>query len=774
MLVDNIDKIIASVDKYISGKNNVDTPIIVDFRNAKDLSNFITHYKVGNYKFVSASNFCSKDEFPKLEVLLNQLSNSSDTIFVTDLSSFLKLQGENVLRNELKDLLQLSINGRAIVITKQCHKFLKFSDPRLEQKVKILKSDNESIKPELVFTRLDLFKGSNSIIDGINSLPKALESSEEVKETIYINTNKKKNSYPNSYLSISELKNAYDILCKKDLLTSELDVSYGTEENWKYALEKLGDKTWQDYADSKYINHKKLSYYFPKFITLSENDKWLFFIALKLFGAGEDDYLNYVINKTSKIEEFIPNIYKSIIDFSPDDNKFKNYYISRKNFLSNLPKENSEIDEFCKILKGYKKNGIYYLTDITQKEKEFIIDLLNDYGSEFERQELINILTDICPAFADYLAPYNYKNELLNNYFGLYNYQKLINKILPDFETIVKEQASKREYNSILSARASCLEKIELEETKVFFVDALGAEYLGYIASLCSKMKLNIHNSIVCRSELPSITSINKDFEDYFKSKNVQVISDKSLDAIKHGDNIDYNYQRTKLPIHLIKELDIIKNLLERINSSLIGEEYKKAIIISDHGASRLAVIHETENVVEMSSRGEHSGRCCLKTDSDKQPEFATDAGDFWALANYDRFKGGRKACVEVHGGATLEEVCVPIIEITRADSKCEIYIIPADSDALDKNKIPIIKVSFRKKAAIKIFSTTRFDDVSIKIDGKSYDAKKLDGNFYLVEMPEINRAKEYEVDVYSGANKIAEKLKLIVKKESGSERNIL
>ena len=34
----------------------------------------------------------------------------------------------------------------------------------------------------------------------------------------------------------------------------------------------------------------------------------------------------------------------------------------------------------------------------------------------------------------------------------------------------------------------------------------------------------------------------------------------------------------------------------------------------------------------------------------------ATDAEDFWALANYDRFKGSRKANVEVHGGATLEK----------------------------------------------------------------------------------------------------------------------
>lgn len=44
----------------------------------------------------------------------------------------------------------------------------------------------------------------------------------------------------------------------------------------------------------------------------------------------------------------------------------------------------------------------------------------------------------------------------------------------------------------------------------------------------------------------------------------------------------------------------------------------------------------------------------------------ATEENGFWCLANYDRFKGGRKANVEVHGGASLEEVAVPIVEITK------------------------------------------------------------------------------------------------------------
>ena len=48
----------------------------------------------------------------------------------------------------------------------------------------------------------------------------------------------------------------------------------------------------------------------------------------------------------------------------------------------------------------------------------------------------------------------------------------------------------------------------------------------------------------------------------------------------------------------------------------------------------------------------------------------------FAILANYDRFKGGRPANVEVHGGATLEETVVPIIELTLKPEKTDIYFV--------------------------------------------------------------------------------------------------
>lgn len=274
---------------------------------------------------------------------------------------------------------------------------------------------------------------------------------------------------------------------------------------------------------------------------------------------------------------------------------------------------------------------------------------------------------------------------------------------------------------------------------------------------------------------MPSITSQNKEFLDSFSDSGHPIISIKDIDDIKHHGKYDYDfYKNSKLPIYLSKELEVIRNVLVKIKNDLSEGKMKRAFLIADHGASRLAVLHDTENVWEMSEKGQHSGRCCPKSDVDERPAFAADAGNFWALANYDRFKGGRKANVEVHGGATLEELCVPVIELTYLTAKPEILLMSVEKQETRLHETPIIAVSFRKKAALKIFSSIPLQNVSVVINGKSYSAEECDGRFYRVEMPELKKSNIYYADVYAGDNEIAEHLPFIIQKEGQQERNLL
>lgn len=774
-----IDAVFKKIDRYLK-KENIG-PLVVDVQNSEDLDAVVTHYNLPQNEFICASDtrFCKADEFPDMASLMNFLGNETGNYFVQEVSSFFRLKGETELKQMLMEFLSMSSAGHVVIFTYQCNSFLTSiirNDRRLDNRICVIDGVHADI-PKLVFTAKDVnFCKTNAITCGIDKIAKLVESS--AKGVIVIETGKNKSNFPSSLYSISEMIDPYEILCSKDSLTTHIPKAFASSEDWKYVLSEFQSyPSWKQLISAKVGNAHSLDIVISNYKNNRSDKRWLwfYFVGLKLFGSASDIYLNAVTKKTNSPEEFIRNLFRTLLDYEPTDQNFAFLYESRKTILNAIGNPIDEIVRYCKIVLSMEEKAIFYLTDNTLQEREMIFRILNKYGLEYDRTTLMETLANIYPSLHEYLLPYRFKNDLLNEYFQEYKYQKVINKIFPEFMEVVENQAVARDYNAILQPRSAVIESIDTLDAQTFFTDAMGVEYLGYIMSKCQSLHLmaKVH---VCRSELPSITSRNKDFWDVLSTAQYPIITFNKLDKIKHHGEEGYDYSRAdrKLPFHLIRELQLIDDLLENIKIDLASGTYKKAILVADHGASRLAVIHETENLVEMESNGQHSGRCCPKSDVDVKPDNATDADDFWALANYDRFKGSRKANVEVHGGATLEEVVVPIIELTYFAEAVEIRIMPVDA-TVTFSGTPEILVSFRKKAAIKIFSTQKLMDVSIQIDGHVYDAKAVDNNFYIVEsMPEIRRAKTYEVDVYACGNKVASALPLRVKKESGSEKSIL
>lgn len=755
----NIDACVKKIDKYLK-KDNVQ-PYIVDAQTTDELLSVIEYYRVGENSFVSMGEFCKNDEFPRIDNFLNDLSKRTGVTFVTGLSTFLKLQGEKVLTETLKNILALNTKGHVIIITYQCKKFLDFGDPRLSNRIYVFNGDVLS-KTAFVFTNETISMPDNiALINGLNNIASPYESSND--DVIYVKTAKKRESFSLSLIPIANLNKPYSALCMSDVSTSELDESLGNDEQWSYILEKFEhNSSWMDIVDAEFGNHNALELVINNYQHFNDNQKWFYFISLKLYGSKNNWVLSSAVRKATTHKDFIREIYRSLLELEPKNKKFSEYYSQRKMLLNQLNNPIAEVVDFCKMVVIKGSDAIYYLTDNTQKEKEMIISLIDKYGVDYGKTKLKEILKIVYPDLYAYLSEYRFKNELLDSYFAEYKYQKVINKVNPDFLDIVSEQSEKREYGLILSPRTSVVEKIDRANAQLYFMDAMGVEYLGYIMSVCAEFGL-IATVTICRCELPSLTETNKEFIDMFSSSNYPVVPVKELDEIKHHGQGDYDYQKTKTPIYMIKELEIIRDVLTKINEKLINGSIGKAVMISDHGSSRLAVINESKIQIEMAEKGEHSGRCCYKNEVDTQPISATDAGEYWSLANYDRFKGGRKANVEVHGGATLEEVTVPIIEITKKSDSAEIEIME-----------PIITVSFRKKASIKLFSKTKISNVSICVDDTYFDAQEIDNNIYLVEMPQIKKAKTYNVDVYTAEYPVVKGLTFTVKKEGSQENSLL
>lgn len=751
-------------------KENVQ-PLIVDVQNKNDLEDIKTHYNVGDTKFIDASDYANNDEIPLPERIINEITHSSIPLFVTGLSSFLKLYGEKDANLILKTLINLNTRTNVVILTYQCKKYLNYKDPRISLRILIVDGISDPMPTICLVEKEELIPINYTVFYGIDKLEEIIECSS--KTEICIVTSKTKENFKKSLYIFSEIKHPYEAICNYDPSSKILKSNYGTEEQWNYALtlmKKYG--CWVNLVDDIFAGHSSLILSIDTFQSFDDNKKWLLFIALKLYGVDNNTYLQSALDRSSSIKELISNITRAILNYSPKDQCFNEYYEARKHLLSVLDKDPKELDTYCKLVRGNKDaDALFYLTDSTSQEKELMFEIMDKYSEFYSRNDLLAVFKQIYPDLAHYLAPYQFNDPLLTKYFNDYKYQKMINRITPEFYQIVEDQAEKRDFYRILQPRSSIIETLNRESSYLYFVDALGVEYLSFILSECKEIGLTakVH---ICHSELPSITSLNKEFECLFDES--RRVSPKQLDEIKHHGVDNRDYQHTKLPIHLMAELSVIRDILQSIRDKLSKGDIETAIMISDHGASRLAVISESESIWSMSTKGKYSGRCCLKTEVDKCPTCATDANDFWALANYDRFRGSRKADVEVHGGATLEEVIVPIIELSIPKNELEVHIISLDCPNMDFTVTPIITVSFRKKAKFKIFSNEKIDEVYVSIDEKYYPAVEIESNQYLVDVPDMTAAKEYSVDVYSSGYPIAEGLPLIVRKESGGERDLL
>ena len=755
----NLNEAKKRIQTYL--QSNKSWPLIVDIQTKEEIAEIIDFFKIGGNGFPDVESFCNKDEILKFEELYALVSENDQDIFITEITGFLKILGEGITKKTLRTLATASIHGHVVIITYQCKNYLKFSDPRIYESGRIIIVDGS---PDLV---ADIYFINPSLSDAFPGAYKGVQKIGYIMEhcesgSAYITTNNKKQSFAESIYQINQLDNGYDILRDKDPRTGLIPRSFGTADQWNFVIQKMGSKgNWSSVIEEQFGSELNLSNSISSYSLFNKEKKWLYYIALSICGVKENEYLQMAVNNASNSEDLVKSIFRTILSRDYSDNEFSNYYSQRKTLLRELKNTLPETIDFCKIVSVKGENAIHYMTDSSLPEKEKIIRWLATYGEKYSAFELIDILKTVYPDLAQYLTKYRFKNELLDTYFDLYKYQKIINHILPSFETIVDEQSIKMDFVLELKPRTVIVEKLDVKNSRAFFFDALGVEYLGFIQEKCNEYGLSTNISCA-RCELPSLTSFNKEFVETLNRKGCAISDIKDLDEIKHHGEDSFDYEKEKTPIYLIRELEIIDELLNKIRAGILSGQYDKAIILSDHGASRLAVLHETENIWSMATPGVHSGRCCQISEIDSKPDFAIEENGYWVLANYDRFKGSRKANVEVHGGASLEEVTVPIIEIVQKRTNIEAFIVDGSKTIL---------LGAKEHACINIYVGIKSNNISIKLDGTFYDAEVTEDTYiYRVDLPDHTKKGNYEFSIHNGSDILASGQRFEIKKKGMSE----
>lgn len=449
-----------------------------------------------------------------------------------------------------------------------------------------------------------------------------------------------------------------------------------------------------------------------------------------------NDNLAYVVANTDCYEDLRINLLTGIVHIPRSDGRFHNLYTERKKLVKGFPE--SEIAAFIRENQIDPMESIYRYTDNTKMEREAIISWVAQHGYIAE-------IEIIYPALAQYLGEYVFDcgglSDELTKYFKQYRLMKVTNQITPEFLAQVEQNAQKLPYTHLETRDSAILRIPDKKDAFLYWIDALGVEYLSYIAILAKKKGLSIHVDIAY-VELPTITSINKGFfEKWAGSKKEK---EPRLDEIKHKEEGGYFYRPGQAPVHLASELEVIRKSIDRAATELAMHTCKTFVIASDHGASRLAVIHHQEEKYDTDTKGEHSGRCCKEFADADLPQAICENG-YLVLADYGRFKNSRAANVEVHGGASLEEVIVPIITLS-LKKQCDLIIelLNADEVYCDRRLGTTIQLY--------ISDADNTQSISVVIDEKRYAAKGSDKTHYEVNLYDMRRAKKnVSAAIYDG-----------------------
>ena len=274
---------------------------------------------------------------------------------------------------------------------------------------------------------------------------------------------------------------------------------------------------------------------------------------------------------------------------------------------------------------------------------------------------MIHVLQNSFPALAAYLADAPTCAQAFTpeqaNYFRQYRWLKVTNHLCAEFNQLVADIAKRKGKDFYEMASRNQIVNSEYSgNATIFFVDALGAEYLNLLANILASSTKNFSVTYqLGRCNLPSVTELNKDF---LTGKNIagDIID---LDAMKH-ENLTY-------PENIMSELLFFDKIKEKLSRML--DRYEKIIICSDHGTSRLAsLVRQTEFDTAFPTNGRNAynnGRFADLLDGDnKKFPTAIEFDDKIIFADYSRFSRQGAPGNEIHGGASWEEVLVPIITI--------------------------------------------------------------------------------------------------------------
>ena len=423
--------------------------------------------------------------------------------------------------------------------------------------------------------------------------------------------------------------------------------------------------------------------------------KWL----LKWFAlsqtAWETSYIAHIFRDLAACDSqaFINALWLKIFDSTPISAHWIQERKALLQSISGMPGVNTaEIETLLR----HRLNAIpdlfqhiELLTGITAHERRLAIGIVKERAKA--REQAIAMLQPIYPQLADYLADIvcdgmTPEQTWVREYFNEYRWSKVLHDKTARLTQLLAEKNANKDafytwYYAFPSAHSSSFfERIPIKN--VFWIDGLGIEWLPLLTRLIEAHGLIVEKKFLARANLPTTTLHNR-FD--------QATPLRELDAFIHGKT---HYAH---PDDLIREIEIVAEI---VNNSLLTNE--RILVVSDHGFTAFALADFDNRKKYTFDNADHDGRC-LTTDA----EFLDDV-DFVVHAQ-ENGEQQKKTVIalrhvslynvpkrEAHGGATPEEVLVPVIVIAKhaADATETYTVTPLEQTVPLKE--PVLKLTIQ------------------------------------------------------------------------------
>jgi len=555
------------------------------------------------------------------------------------------------------------------------------------------------------------------------------------------------NAKPDEIFDFKKINNSKELINNVFKIDIPIEYNDAEKEFWEELVKQLIKKSFSFFYDLvEYINNTtKITVHNFIELWLAPNrddfEKWLIKYYILSLNSIKDYYLYQVILNVKTLDDidlltglwlYIFNIYKPSKDIYEHRIDLLKQFYSIKTLV--LPQD--IIDEYKQKLGEIKDNKIklQLLTGLLDFEKEII------FKSYAENQD-ISVLNKF-PELQEYLNDFELDNlkpeqQWVYSYLKEYKVSKLKNKytseISEKINAINNNEASFYKWYYSFDEVTKFLNDSNFDY--IFWIDALGIEWIGLIAAWIKEKNYNIEKKYIGRVNLPTTTDANR-----YSTNDIKYIQD--FDKFIHDSLFHY-------PNTIISEFKKLRDIVD----SIVLRRNKRAIIISDHGLSALIRLNESSKNFQ---QAEHEGRYIL---SENASSFKKDDNyiikDNYIIAS-KHISLSTKPKREVHGGCTPEEVFVPVIifnSITNYEKK-ETYSIDLISKEIDiKNPVVIFGISPVPNK--KVYTTL---EESTKIELKKDGNNKYSNTIPIMKSGQLtlkvqigNFEKEFKIYIKSG-----------------------